>query len=327
MNRYLIDGEGRVWDPFDDRLLAELGDPDPDYDVIAFAVRNLGFIELRVAVPGVSPAMPRVPPVPSERKPLLGVVAPAIPLVGKEALHSTLIRFRQISVQPKALAAARRLLATFPPGKIDVIYDTEGQNRLAFTDTAAALAWLESGTLEAASDHVFRDVAVVPRSLQALSERRLSALEESDDLLALLFKKWRMSGTRFTQETSGFMVRFGLLDRAVIAQETDSSIVFAHVGPGLTVYDGHEEGWTYKLTGQPISSQPDANFGRYTEAAFRDVLDQRKPAFDHVDAVIRDRRGSRRNRYDRLLLPWISEAGNRILTTLSYKTAPDAIAA
>src|SRR5258708_37172493 len=42
--QYLIDGAGRVWDPYDSDLLAELGEVDPDFDLIDYCVRNLGMV-------------------------------------------------------------------------------------------------------------------------------------------------------------------------------------------------------------------------------------------------------------------------------------------
>jgi hypothetical protein len=44
----LASPDGKWALPDSDELLDLLGDPDPDYDAVAFAVKNLGFIKLRI---------------------------------------------------------------------------------------------------------------------------------------------------------------------------------------------------------------------------------------------------------------------------------------
>ncbi len=292
MARYLVDSAGRVWDPYDHGLLQELGDPDPDYDIIEYAVRNLGFVSVDAQGAGE---------------------------------FAALIRFRRLCLTDTALSVTRRLIATLPNGPIKIMCETEQWEEFSFPDADAALSWLSSGSPTLAG--TFRDITTLPRGLSSLSERRLNSLDQHEDLFALLFKKWRMTSGVFTPDFAQFMVRFGILDRAVIAAESQSSLVFQHIGLNINLYAGHqEEGWNFRMAGQPVSAQPDPNVAKYTELAFRNSLDKNEPAFDHVDAVIRDTEGARRHRYDRLLLPWRSNEGEvRMVTTLSYKTDPDLV--
>ena len=44
----LVTSEGRWVLPGSEEFLAALGDPDPDYDAVGFAVRNLGFIKYQI---------------------------------------------------------------------------------------------------------------------------------------------------------------------------------------------------------------------------------------------------------------------------------------
>ena len=44
----LVTSEGRWVLPGSEEFLAALGDPDPDYDAVGFAVRNLGFVKYQI---------------------------------------------------------------------------------------------------------------------------------------------------------------------------------------------------------------------------------------------------------------------------------------
>lgn len=298
--RFVIDQNGQVWDPYDERFLAALGDRDPDYDIVRYAVRHLGYVEVDLrggGEPGASPS------------------------------GAATLRFRELTASPKALAEASRLLTEAPDRAVEIAREADKWETFSFVNSEAALAWLESGQLLRHAVTPFRDVAIIPRDLRLLAERRLSVkLEQSDDKLALMFKKWRMSSGEFRNDIPEFLVRCGLLDRSVIAQESgDRELICEHLGIELNMYDGEstDRHWQFEIIGKPVSSQPDANYGRYAEATYRETLERNAPAFDHVDALIRTANAAHRSRYDRLLLPWRGTSGQRVVTALSYKTAPD----
>ncbi|HTY66085.1 MAG TPA: hypothetical protein VMH36_05510 [Alphaproteobacteria bacterium] len=291
MARYLIDGQGHVWDPFDDQLLVVLGDPDPDYDLVSYAVRNLGFVD--VAVPA-----------------------------GPEDV--TTIRLREVAVTAPALLATSELIARLPVGPVVIISSNEHWTEQRFDTPSSAVAWLlDRVNSDSVAVH-FSDIAVVPQDLSRLSNRRLNALEQNDDRLALFFKKWRIASGRYSYDTTEFMVNFGLLDRAALARPSHSgAIVWDHLGHKLNMYERDDKTWHLTLVGCPVDQQNDSNYGTFVNKTFRETLESRQPRLDHVDAVIRNRTGAHRSRYDRLILPWETEDGSKIISTLSYKTDRD----
>ncbi len=292
MPRYLIDSQGRVWDPFDDSLLVALGDPEPDYDLVSYAVRNLGFVEVVV---GERPDAPM-----------------------------TTVRVRELAVTPAALLAASEMIARVAVGPVTIVSGTEQWTERHFSSSAAAVEWLQSQTHADVLTTTFSDIAVVSEDLGKLSNRRLNAIEQNEDRLALLFKKWRIASGKFSYDTTQFMVNFGLLDRATLAHSSDSgALVWQHVGQSLNLYERDDKAWHLTLVGRPVDQQNDRNYGAFIQKSFHQAITRNEPRLDHVDAVIRNRSGSHRSRYDRLVLPWQADDGTKLISTLSYKTDRD----
>jgi hypothetical protein len=285
--QYLIDGTGRIWDPYDSDLLAELGEVDPDFDLVDYCVRNLGMIQIAAAV----------------------------------ADGCTAVRFRWLAVTQTALKAAASLLTNLPAGPVEVLTAEDHWTSKRFEDAAEAAIWLTAERLTTMNVS-FQDVVVVPRGLNQLAERRLNSLTQDEDRLALLFKKWRIASQAYSPDVSEFMVKFGLLDRAVLVRENeDKTFVFEHVGTRINMYA--DEAWRYNTIGKPVTDQPDGNYAKYVQSMMQEVKQSKTPKFDHVDAIIRDGRGAHRTRYDRLVLPWRYSNDTVIVTTLSYKTDTD----
>lgn len=296
--RFIVDHTGQVWDPYDERFLVAIGDRDPDYDIVRYAVRHLGYVEVDLRDQG----------------------EPGSPPDG-----ATTLRFRELTASPRALAEASRLLASLPERTVIITRESDRWETLSFAGPAQAFEWLEARQLLRHSIGSFRDVAIVPRDVRLLAERRLTAkVEQTDDKLALMFKKWRMTGGEFREDIPEFLVRCDLLDRSVIAQEgDDGQIVCEYIGADLNMYGDRDTAWQFEIIGRPVADQPDRNYGLYVEQTFREALQRNVPAFDHVDAVIRGADQAHRSRYDRLVLPWRGKSGQRVVTTLSYKTAND----
>jgi hypothetical protein len=275
---------------FDERLVEKFGYPMPDFDLASYAVRNFGAIDLDLAD------------------------------------SRTTVRFRWLTVTAAAIDAASKLLRQLPPGQVTVHCQSNEWTEQTFSSGEEAVEWI-AASLAAQGDGrpvTTSHLVASPRDLQSISGRSLNRLEEADDHFSLLFKKWRLSHHRFTSQITETLIRFGDIDRAVIACErTDGKIVFEHVGARITLYDRADDAWMFRLHGRPVSEQPDAKYGRYAESVFRKTLDEGQPRLDHVDAIVNDGRGPVRFRYDRLLLPWQMDNGARVLTTLSYKTDPD----
>jgi hypothetical protein len=289
MPHYLIDSQGRVWDPFDDQLLVTLGDPEPDYDLVSYAVRNLGFVDVLV-----------------------------------DTAAGTIVRIRELAVTTPALFAASDLISRVAGGPVTIISGTDNWSERHFETARDAIDWLHDRTHADVLSTSYSDIAVVPQDIGRLSNRRLNALEQNDDRLALLFKKWRISSGRFSYDTTQFMVNFGLLDRATLAHAADTgSFVWQHVGQKLNLYERDDKAWHLTLVGRPIDQQNDKNYGAFIQSSFHQAIVRNEPRLDHVDAVIRNRRGAHRSRYNRLVLPWAAEDGTKVISTLSYKTDDD----
>jgi hypothetical protein len=283
MARFLIDHDGKVWSADDDRLLEAIGYPDPDFEILSYAVRNLGAIAVELADGGA------------------------------------VVQFRSVTVRAEALRAAAEFLSSMSPARIVVQTGGQEQGEQHFDDAVVAHNWLI-----AQSAAVARNVIIEPRSLTSIANRGLSRLEANDDYFTLLFKKWRISGGHAPPDLADFLVRFAMYDRATIAStRTDGQLMFDHIGARITLYDTQDKQWAFRMQGRPVREQPNPEFGKYTESMFRRILDKSEPAFDHVNAVISDPSGAIRFSYDRLLLPWTMSRGQRLLTSLSFKTAGD----
>lgn len=290
MSRFLIDKNGDVAPAFDEQLTEKFGYPMPDFDLPSYAVRNLGAIDLDV-----------------------------------EDDHAV-VRFRWLTVTGEALEACARLLLDLSAHNITVHCEAGEWTEQHFAAAEDAIAWLgETQRAMLGGSRASPHFVIQQQNLKALANRPLSKLEEPEDHFSLFFKKWRISQGQFSNDITESFVRFGDIDRAVIASERqDGKLVFEHIGARITLYNCADDAWTFRLNGRPVADQFDREYGRQVESVFRRALDLREPQYDHIDAVVQDGQGAVRFRYNRLLLPWQHGSNNRILTTLSFKTEPDA---
>ncbi len=288
MSRFLIDTNGDVAPAFDEQLTEKFGYPMPDFDLPSYAVRNLGAIDLDI-----------------------------------QDTH-TVIRFRWLTVTSSALEACGRLLLDLSAHNISVHCEAGEWSEQHFETAEDTIAWLGETQRAMGGRRASPHFVIQQQNLRSLANRPLNRLEEPEDHFSLFFKKWRISQGQFSSDVTDSFVRFGDIDRAVIASERqDGKLVFEHIGARITVYNRADDAWTFRLNGIPISEQFDREYGRHVEGVFRDALDRREPQYDHIDAVIHDGRGAMRFRYNRLLLPWMNGSNQRLLTSLSFKTEPD----
>lgn len=282
--RLIIDGDGSVWSAYDEALVARWGYPDPDFDLPSFAVRNLGAVDVVVDADTVT------------------------------------LRLRWLTLKPDALAGAAQVLLRFNTHRVIVACEADGWTEQTFPAPEAAIEWLYAHSGQARGADA-RSIQTSPRQLKTLSDRSLSRVEESEDKLALLFKKWRLARGTFSADMVEMLVRFGLIDRTIIVTESssDKSLVFEHVGAGFQLYEKSDSTWNMRAQGLRVTDQLDPEFGRWVDRTYRDVIEQSQPRFDFVDAVIQAR-GSEPYRwdYDRLLLPWHSGDGVRVVTGVSF---------
>lgn len=292
MGRFLIDKNGDVTPAYEEGLEAKFGYPMPDFDLPSFAVRNFGAIDLEIGDATI------------------------------------IVRFRWLTVTPAAIDMLLQTLLRNNPGVgVTIHAEMETWIEQGFSSPEQAAAWIVANR-ELWVGSGSRNVITTPRSLKALSDRPLSQIDNHDDRLSLMFKKWRLVHGTFSSDMAEFLVRFSLLDRTVITfQRPEGDPAFEYVGSGVTIWEGANPEWTYTVAGRPMIDQPDPEFGKWSANIYANVMQQGQPTFDHVDAVVRHGKGTGRFRYDRLLLPWLSSSGTRLVTGLSFKTNPDAMAA
>ena len=295
MRRYLIDRLGKLWTYPAPELGEAIGYPNPDFDAWSYAVRNLGAVEITVE--------------PEE----------------------TVVSMRSASAHAEAVSGAEKFLATLDGGPVRLRYEIGAWVEETCESPQDAIGRMARALADAGESRRMA-FAAKGRSLNALSEFRLNRIETPEERLSLLFKKWRLAQGRFDADMASFMVRFGLLDRTAVVSESnnDGSLVFEHWGTGFKAYDSVDKSWSFAAPGLPISNQPDPEYGRWIDRAYRGVLERSEPRFDYVDAVIQASKAEPyRSRYDRLLLPWRSSEGRRVLTGTSYpmRMAEEAMAA
>ena len=286
MSRYLIDPQGKVWSHPALGLDEALGYPDADFDVWAYAVRNLGAVEIAV---------------------------------GSE---ETVVSMRTATAHAAAVRGAERFLAQLGSNPVRLRYEIGAWIEETCEGPNQAIGRIASALADAARESRRIAFAAKARNIDMLAEYRLNKIETPEERFSLLFKKWRLARGVFDSDTASFLVRFGLIDRTFVVGESsnDRSLVFEHVGLGFHAYDSYDQAWAFSTNGVPIVDQPDPDYGRWIDRTYRNVLTQREPRFDYVDAVIQARGGEPyRSRYDRLLLPWQSVEGRGIVTGISYQ--------
>jgi hypothetical protein len=163
--------------------------------------------------------------------------------------------------------------------------------------------------------------AAMRRSLTDLARPDFQAFEP-------LFRKWRVQLHRFGDQSVDFLVRYNMLSRTVIASRDSASRepVFNFIGDGFSFY---EPDWGLKAIGDPIADQPDRDYGRWTSKIYGEVIDGNQAVLEDVDARIwgGPGLGTRHSRYSRLLLPWETTTGERIVTCVSFLSANSNVAA
>lgn len=132
-----------------------------------------------------------------------------------------------------------------------------------------------------------------------------------------MFQKWRASLGQFNETTLPFLQRFGFFSKLIIAgmPRPGEPLRFEFLGSGIQIYD---EEHIFQLVGQPVSNQPDKDYGAWIEAQYSALLESKQPRLDCVDATIRHSRNQMRSvRYERLLLPWRGNNGAYLITITS----------
>jgi hypothetical protein len=277
----LVTSEGRWVLPGSEEFLAAVGDPNPDYDAVGFAVRNLGFIKYQVL----------------DR------------LVTEIELHP-----RNVAL-PALLAVEHQLEE--PPTKLFRIkhLDTEWRSEISASaeHTVARLRELcaPPPTADPGSTERFR---VEPQDPAGL-------LRDVDNPLRLLTQKWRASFGQFDSSVIAFAIQHGLLARLMIAGMSghDNDPVFRFIGAGFPWLDPdyQDKAIGEKLESLPDKNYGAWLSGFYKSVgkSGEPRLDRVTARVKLGQAQTL----TYQTRYDRLLLPWRSATGETFVSLSARK--------
>ena len=274
----IYDEDGRTWPADSPELREGLGYTVGDFDVGGFAVRCLGWIEVR-HMPG--------------------------------RIH---VRIAPRVVQPKALDALFRMLATAP--KVEVVLAVR-----------SGQAWDEETlpSATAAAGHI--DVLV--RGPAAETGRRFVATRQSTSVLFRDKQRYLIAMLQEARSLVGIadrqaVVRFAAADAtgctsvAVATMENGArrpQWTWEHIASAIRFYTVEERG---RLVGSDVRKAPDAEYGEWCAAAYDRVVAAGEPIIEDVRALVFRRTGSPlESRYRRLLIPFTDNAGRSIVLVTS----------
>jgi hypothetical protein len=286
----LITAEGKWVLPDSEEFLAALGDPNPDFDAVGFAVRNLGFIKFQV--------LDRV--------------------VTEIELHPR-------NVEPDALLALEQLLEEVGTNLYRIKYlDDEWHSEISASaeHTLGRLRELCTHVVEPEGSERFRAEPRDPAVLFDTKDGRATPLGH-------LAMKWRVSFGQYDRSLIPFAIENGFFDRLMIAEvnEDDEHPVFRLIGEGFSWLDSD---YRKRAVGQALTTMPDKSYGEWLSGVYKAVAVSGKPRLDRVTASMQLLPGQKpdyRTCYERLLLPWRISPGKTLISLSARRLGPAEIAA
>ncbi len=139
--------------------------------------------------------------------------------------------------------------------------------------------------------------------------------------LGRMLSLWRDAGGMIRPGVMGAMQTTGMFERTMVGRWdfARADFVFVRSGAQFRMYDPD---WHRQCTGRPIADQPDRAYGQWVARTLRDVSMVGAPRFEFVHAVIGNTQSGRPPwRYERIVLPWRNELGERFVTTTSLASA------
>ena len=134
---------------------------------------------------------------------------------------------------------------------------------------------------------------------------------------ARLLREWVARGGQLPDNMALPFRRSGCLGRTTLVAELgDSRMVVAFRGRHLTHYGA--AGWT-RYVGQPVDRQPDIRFSSAASAIYAEAHLRNAPILQACEGTIAAPSGvGRRSIYDRLILPWRTADGRRLVSGVSH---------
>jgi hypothetical protein len=279
----LITAEGKWVLPDSEEFLAALGDPNPDYDAVGFAIRNLGFVKFQL--------LDRI--------------------VTEIELHPR-------NVDLRALLALENLLSEAGTNLFRIKYlDREWRSEISSSveHTLARLRELCAPVFEPRSTERFHAAPLDPRRLS-------DGYADPTDGLSLLARKWRVSFGQYDDSLMSFAVERGLIDRLMIAEvpHDNDDPVFRFLGNGFGFFD---QNFRFKGVGQRLQDFPDKGYGQWLAEFYKAVATSGQPRYDIVSATITNPQDSKpyATHYERLLLPWKTGSNGTLVSLVSKKVS------
>ena len=279
----LVTAGGKWVLPDSDEFLAALGDPDPDYDAVGFAVRNLGFVKFQV--------LDRI---------------------------VTEIELHPHNVQLPALLALERLLGEAGTNLFRIKYlEDEWHSEISSSaeHTVTRLRELCAPAFKPAASERFRIEPQDPAVLFDTQRGRATALGR-------MAMKWRVAFGNFDPSVMGLVSLNGLLPLLTIVgrERPQDRPIMRFIGEA---HRWAGDGYRMNGIGQPVEAMPDkeyaqAGYAQFYESWCRSTTSR---AFDRVTAQMEYHgeagKPRRTVRYERLLLPWRTPSGEVLVTSCS----------
>ena len=279
----LIDEQGRMCEAVPTVVEMLLDYPDADFDITAFAVRNLGWIEISMDRPA-------------------GRI---------EA------RFRSLTVSFGAVSALYQLLSDPVWTEIRFEHDLFGWMTETYTSNHLASAGLHHIVQSVIDFYHHPPYTVVEKNPASIHEEDAAASKT----LARVLEFWREHGGRIPEDMTPKLRDIGILPRLVLVEATPSEGAgrFQYIGSAFTMYG---ERWPHEAVGRNFLDQPDKVYAARAAESCRKAIGSSAPWYAHIDACIaRPDQEPRRSRYKCLKTPWRHPCGRQVLMITSVLTS------
>ena len=279
----LIDEQGRLCEAVSDVVEMLLDYPDADFDITAYAVRNLGWIEISLDRPA-------------------GRI---------EA------KFRSLTVSFGAVSALYQLLSNPLWTEISFEHDLFGWMTETYTSNHAASVGLHVIVQNVIDFYRHPRYTAVEKNPASLHEEDTAASKT----LASVLEFWREHGGRIPEDLTAKLRDIGILPRLVLveADHSEGAGRFQFIGSAFTMYG---ERWPREAVGRNFLEQPDKIYAARAAESCRKAIGSSAPWYAHIDACITmPEQESRRSRYKCLKTPWTNSCGDQVLMITSVLTS------